>query len=44
MIEEILDDAKERMGKAVEHVQNEFGTILVVALDNAQRSQDFRNG
>ena len=27
MIEEILDDAKERMQKAVEHVQNEFGTV-----------------
>ena len=27
MIEEILDDARERMQKAVEHVQNEFGTV-----------------
>ena len=27
MIEEILDDAKDRMEKAVEHVQNEFGTV-----------------
>lgn len=27
MIEEILGDAKDRMEKAVEHVQNEFGTV-----------------
>ena len=27
MIEEILDDARDRMEKAVEHVQNEFGTV-----------------
>lgn len=27
MIDEILEDAKERMEKAVEHVQNEFGTV-----------------
>jgi ribosome recycling factor len=27
MIEEILDDARVRMEKAVEHVQNEFGTV-----------------
>ncbi|MBT8217112.1 MAG: ribosome recycling factor [Gemmatimonadetes bacterium] len=27
MIDEILEDAKDRMEKAVEHVQNEFGTV-----------------
>ncbi len=27
MIEETIADADERMQKAVEHVQNEFGTV-----------------